>query len=105
MHTTTTFRNTRNFLSILLAKLSTILRCNITVNWKSESFLEIIVSFSFNDRQLCIIAKFKNCFRNKSRIILQDQLEKSVIHGDLNEQNILVRPVPGDEEQNFEIFR
>jgi hypothetical protein len=33
----------------------------------------------------------------------QDQLEKSVIHGDLNEQNLLVRPIKGSDK--FEIFR
>ena len=36
-------------------------------------------------------------------ILKQDQLEKSVIHGDLNEQNLLVRPKK--ESDGFEIFR
>jgi hypothetical protein len=42
--------------------------------------------------------------REQNIVHFQDQLAKSVIHGDLNEQNLLVRAKNG-ADHDFEIFR
>ena len=51
-------------------------------------------------------AMCKDIFDSFDKEVLgkQDQLEVGIIHGDFNEQNILVRPMANDPEQ-WEIFR
>jgi len=37
-------------------------------------------------------------------VSVEEKLEKSIIHGDLNEQNLLIRKKKNDPEEEYELF-